>query len=286
LLVAAALVLRARSNSAALIAAIGAVGALLLFGAELFYINDIFSATPRLNTVFKLTYQAWILLSLAGAVALVVALRSAWRRRAWAGWLAVPAGVLVAGGLVYAVISLPNRTEDFGNDTHIDGLSALAQNAPDEYALTRWVEDNTAPNATLIEASGRQWGSNDKGQAMIVDANVDYSDAGRIASRTGRSTLIGWYFHEIQWRGDSAAIHDEFDQRQAAIDSVYTQKDPATVLKAMNDSGAQYVVVGQLELQKYPAQFMPPFDQFLDTVFKSGDLRVYRMPSYEVAGTS
>jgi uncharacterized membrane protein len=289
LLVAAALVLRARSHAGAAVAAIAAVGALLLFGAELFYIHDIFSGSPRLNTIFKLSYQAWMLLSVAGSVALVTALHAAWKRRVWSGWLSVPAAVLVAAGLVYAVISLPNRTEDFSNETGIDGLSSLAQNAPDEYALTRWVQDNTAPNATLIEASGRQWRTDDKGQAVIDDSNgtgLDYSDAGRIASRTRRSTLIGWYFHEIQWRGDSDAIHAELDKREALIDGVYTKKDPANVLKTMKDTGAEYVVVGQLELQKYPAQFMPDFSQFLDTVFQSGDMRVYRLPSYEVTQTS
>ncbi|MEO9254243.1 MAG: hypothetical protein ABI305_01785, partial [Tepidiformaceae bacterium] len=160
---------------------------------------------------------------------------------------------------------------------------------PDEYALTRWVEQNTPPNATLIEASGRQWRLDDKGQPVIDDSNgtgLDYSDAGRIATRTGRSTLIGWYFHEIQWRGDSPANHDEFDQREALIDGVYTKKDPANVLNTMKESGAEYVVVGQLELQSYPAQFMPDFSQFLDTVFQSGDLRVYRLPIYEVTPTS
>jgi hypothetical protein len=31
---------------------------------------------------------------------------------------------------------------------------------------------------------------------------------------------------------------------------------------------------------------MPDFSQFLDTVFQSGDMRVYRLPSYEVTKTS
>ncbi len=227
----------------------------------------------------------------AGAcVALIVALRKASGGRSLAGWLALPAGGLVVAGLVYALIATPNRTEGFGKDSRLDGLAFLAQSQDpkdvSEYALTRWVQAHTDPGDTVIEASGRQWRTDDKGQPVIVDGSVDYSDAGRISARTGRSTAIGWYFHEIQWRGDTPANRDEFTQRQAEIDSVYTQKDPANVLSVMRQTGANYVVLGKLELSKYPAASMPNFDQFLDVAFQSGDLRIYRLPVYEVLQTS
>lgn len=291
LLTTAALVLRARRSAAVAVVAVAAVGALLLYGAELFYIKDIFeSNSPRLNTVFKLSYQAWLLLALGGAVALTVALRKALRGRSYAAWLALPASGLVAAGLVYALITTPNRTEGFGKESRIDGLAFLSQSQDprdvSEYALTRWVQAHTDPGDTVIEASGRLWRTDDKGQPVIVDASVDYSDAGRISARTGRSTAIGWYFHEIQWRGDSPANRDEFTRRQAEIDSVYTQPDAANVLSKMREMGANYLVLGKLELSKYPAASMPKYDQFLDVVFQSGDLRVYRMPVYEVLQTS
>ena len=68
-----------RRSPAAFPLGIGAIGALLLLGCELFYIEDIFSGfLPRQNTVFKLAYQAWLLLAVAGAatLAFVNALRA------------------------------------------------------------------------------------------------------------------------------------------------------------------------------------------------------------------
>ena len=287
LLLTSALVLRARPSAAAAIATIGAVGALLLYGAELFYIKDIFvGAAPRLNTVFKLTFQAWMLLSLGGSVALVVALRKAWVGRVAAGWLAAPAGLLVVAGLVYAVTALPNRTEGFAKDTRLDGLGFLAERSCNEYPLTQWIQESTAPDDIIVEASGRRWRSDGGQPPSVADANVDYTEAGRISQRTGRQTPVGWFFHEIQWRGDTPENRSELTRRQAETDSIYTQDDPAAVLGTLKRAGARYVVVGCLEKERYPAASMPKFEQFLDVAFESNGLRIYRVPEMKVVRTS
>lgn len=284
-------VLAARRSAAALPLMLVGVGALLLYGSELFLIRDVFfNATPRLNTVFKLSYQAWLLLAVGGAVALVVTARRALSGRSLAAWLAAPSALICLAGLVYAVTALPNRTEGFDKETNIDGLSELARDDPAEYALTRWVQDKTPPGSVLIEGSGRTWVLGANQQPVISGApdalSVDYTDAGSVASRTGRSDPIGWYFHEIQWRGDTRANEAEFTERQALVDSVYTQQDPANVLSVMRRFGAKYVVVGSLERSKYPAATMPDFASFLDVAFDSGGLRVYALPSYSVVNTS
>jgi YYY domain-containing protein len=287
LLLTCALVLRERKNAGAAVAALAAVGVLLLYGSELFYISDIFEGSaPRLNTVFKLTYQAWMLLSLAGAVAFVVALRNAGKRRAATPWLAVPVAVLVGGGLVYAATALPNRTEGFRNDTAVDGLAFLARSSCNEYPLTNWVEENTQPDDLIIEGSGRRWTDVAGQPPTMVDANVDYTDAGRIAGRTGRQTLIGWYFHEIQWRGDTQSVRTSLLNRQADVDAIYTQSEPARVLKTLQDSGAKYVVVGCLEHDRYPANTMANFATFLDVAYDKDGLRVYRVPAPRIVNTS
>ena len=48
--------------------ALAATAALLILGSEFFFIQDTFNS--RMNTIFKLYYQAWLLLSIAGAFAL------------------------------------------------------------------------------------------------------------------------------------------------------------------------------------------------------------------------
>lgn len=273
-------------SPAAPMAALAAVGVLLLYGSELYLIRDVFfGSVPRLNTVFKLSYQAWALLSVAGAVAIVASLRMAVRWRRPAAFLALPAAWLAAAGLAYPVLAAFNRTAGFSLPTAIDGLEAVARNDPNDYALTLWIHEHTAPGDVIFEATGRRWQGSAGQQPVIVNANVDYSEAGRIAARTGRQTPIGWYFHEIQWRGDSPANRAEFTHRQDRVDSAYISGDPETVLAAMGEYGARYLVVGRVEMASYPG-LLPDFAKFLDVAFEAGAYRVYALPEYRRIPTS
>lgn len=277
-----------RREAICLVAGLAAIGALLLYGSELFLIRDVFfDSEPRLNTVFKLSYQAWLLLAVAGGIGLVLVARALWVDGSRRGLLSAPAGLLILGGLVYPAIAFPNRTDGFSHSADtVDGLAFVAQNDPDEYALTQWVDHNVAPGDRIIEASGRVWRRDQTGKLAIIDAGSDYTDAARISGRTGRPTLVGWYFHEIQWRGDTAANVAELSRRQDVLDNAYLSTTPAGVLNAMQEAGARYLVFGRVEQSRYPAAALPPFDTFLDTVFSSGDLRVYALPAYQVIATS
>jgi YYY domain-containing protein len=289
-LAALAVSLAARRHAAAPVAALGTVGVLLLYGAELFLVRDVFfGSVPRLNTVFKLSYQAWLMLGLAGSIALAATLAAAWRRAGPAPrWLvpaaraaALPAACLLVAGLVYPLLAAFNRTEGFTGPTTIDGLAWLRTADPHEYALTRWVAANTPPGAVIIEATGRRWVVDADGNHRMVDANVSYTDAGRIASRTGRQTPVGWFFHQIQWRGDTEANRTRLLQRQDAVDEAYLTASPGRVVSVMREFGADYLVVGKVELDRYPGPF-PDYDAFLDRVFEAGPYRVYRLPHFEL----
>ena len=293
LLAAAALLLGLRRSGAAYGVALLAVGAMLLYGAELFVIKDVFfGSVPRLNTVFKLSYQAWILLSLGGSVAVAVALQRAISGRSRAGWLALPVGLLGCAGLVYPLLATANRTDGLQKETAIDGLASLARSNPAEYALTRWIQENTDPGDVVIEASGRTWRRDTSGTPGVTDAGNDYSNAGRISARTGRPTPLGWYFHEIQWRGETPANRARFTAIQDTVDRAYLGS-PAEVLAALRKTGAKYLVIGggspsepSLERSKYIPELLPDYAAFLDVAFEVGDARVYALPEYRERPTS
>ena len=265
-------------------AALAATGALLLYGSEFFVIKDVFyGGLPRLNTIFKLSYQAWILLSLAGGAGIAVALAELRRRPVFAS-VALPALILGALGLTYPLLAAFNRTEGFSRDTAIDGLAAVQLVDPGEYDLVRWVQEFTPRDAVILEATGRRW-QPAAGGPTVIDAGSDYSDSGRISARTGRATPIGWFSHEIQWRGDNPGNSAEFVRRQEAVDSAYVSGDPERVLAVMREFGAEYLVVGRVELSRYPG-LMPDFGAFMDVAFRSGTYTIYRLPRHEVVQTS
>jgi uncharacterized membrane protein len=178
------------------------------------------------------------------------------------------------------VLAAFNRTNGFTGQTNIDGLAAVAQSDPGEYDLVQWITKNTPRDAVILEASGRRWASGGNGSPTLVDANVDYSDSGRISARTGRSTPIGWYFHEIQWRGDTPANRAEFLRRQDEVDAAYYSGDPERVKSVMREFGADYLVVGRVELSRYPG-LLPDFSKFLDVAHRSATYVIYQLPSAE-----
>jgi uncharacterized membrane protein len=192
---------------------------------------------------------------------------------------------LLAGlGLVYPLLASFNRTDGFALETNIDGLASVQRSDPGEYQLVEWLEQNTPRDSVILEASGRRWAPG-AGGPSVVDAGSDYTDSGRISGRTGRATVIGWFFHEIQWRGDNDENRAEYQRRQEMVDSAYISGDPELVLSVMREFGAEYLIVGRVELARY-AGLMPDFSQFLDVAFEAGTYRIYQLPRYGEVQTS
>ena len=279
-LAAATLNLNRRKHAAAPVLGLAAFGLLLLYLTELFLLRDALFGLPRLNTVFKLSYQAWLVLSLAGGVGAVAAIRAV--PPAFRPLVVTPLGVLLGAALVFVVISVPNRAGGFEAMVGLDGLRYVERGDPGEYALVRWLRDNVERDAIVVESSGRRWSQDAEGRLVLREHASSYdSAAARVGSRTGLQTPIGWPGHELTWRGSSPELHAEIARRQNLVDLIYTASTPSEVLAALEALGASYIVVGPLERSHYPADLLPPFPDFLETAFSEGDVTVYRVPSYE-----
>ncbi len=133
---------RAADPGRALAALLLAAGLAVVAGTELVYLRDFLDGGDwrRMNTVFKFSVPASILLGLAGGLALA---------RLWSlssrvsGWLAVPwlaaAGLLLAGGLVFPVAGISDRVSDRfpGARPPVDTLDGMAYMAVGEYLALR-----------------------------------------------------------------------------------------------------------------------------------------------------
>ena len=280
LLASATFILSRRSHPAAPVAALAALGVFLLYGTEFFLLRDALFFLPRLNTVFKLSYQGWIVLSLAGAIGGVAVLRAA--APGWRPIVAAPLAILLGSALVFAVTNTPNRAGDFAVLVGLDGLRYVERHDPAEYDLVRWLNDNVERDAIVVESSGRLWGRGDDGRPVLREGATSYNSAvSRVGYRTGLQTPIGWPGHETTWRGNSDELVAELVQRQDLVDRVYTASTSREVLAALDELGATYVLVGSLERSHYPADLIPAFETFLDTVFSQGAVALYRVPSVE-----
>jgi YYY domain-containing protein len=222
---------------------------------ELVYVRDSFAGSDlfRMNTVFKLGYQAWLLLAIAAACALPWA--GAWLPgRLWPYWAGV-AAVLLLLGAVYPYAGTWARKDGFSRAPTLDGLGWLRERAPGDPAAIAWLRANTPGEAVVLEAFG-----------------PDYSEFGhgRISTFTGRPTVLGWAGHEVQWEHDPAG-------READIRTLYTTTNPIAARNVAARYGVRYVVVGPIERTTYGDRGLAKWDTLGERVFDRGGTTVWRL---------
>jgi len=227
-----------------------ATGLLLTLGVEFVYLKDTFNS--RMNTVFKFYYQAWVLLALASAYGVYYVIEKA----KGLGRVLFLAGivVLVALGMVYPLAAGFDKAGGFAHQPTLDGLAWVRQYSPDEYAAVQWLNENVSGTPAILEVSG---GS--------------FTEYGRVSSRTGLPTLLGWGGHELQWRGN----YDEPGRREPDINAIYSSTDTQSVLTLLEKYGITYVYVGSLERGKYSPAALAKFDRFMDVAFQQGNVTIY-----------
>lgn len=262
--------LRASDNSQARTAVVYAlllalVGLTLTFGVEFLFIRDGFGT--RMNTVFKLYYQAWLLLAMAATFAAFYIWQSTRgvKRAIWAGAF----GAMFLLSMIYPVLAYPNRADSFAAKPDLDiptldGWRWVQHAFPDDYAAIEWMMANAPRDAVILEAVGDS-----------------YSFDNRVSVATGLPTVLGWGGHELQWRGTG----EQVNPRSADIATIYKSPSLQETRDLLARYGVDYVVVGGIERNKYqlnPA-LIDKFGKLGEKVFESGPMRIYQIGQFSVS---
>jgi YYY domain-containing protein len=205
----------------------------LIIMPELIYVKDIYGGEHyRANTMFKLTYQAFILFGMMMGYVTVRTLRlkaGVLRGLALAGGFVL----LVTGGYtVNAVRSWFGNVFDPAARISSDASVFVDEYYESDYGAVNWLNKNVSGQPVVLEAPGDS-----------------YSDYERVSVATGLPTVLGWYVHEWLWRNDVA----ELNQRTADIETIYTTGDAETARRLIAQYNITYIYIGKLEREKYPA---------------------------------
>jgi YYY domain-containing protein len=230
-------------------------GLACVIAPELVYVRDAFDGSDlfRMNTVFKLGYQAWLLLALGAACALPWSAAHL-PRRAWPVWAAAAAMLLLLG-LVYPYAGTYARKEGFTRSPSLDGLAWLTPSAPGDPPAIDWLRANTPGDAVVLEAVGD-----------------DYSafGHGRISTFSGRATVLGWPGHELQWDHDPGRRADD-------VRTLYTTEDIDEARQIISRYGVDYVVFGPIERTTYGDAGLTKWDQLGERVFEREGTTIWRI---------
>ena len=218
------------SDQFALILGICAIGLVLI--PEIVYVRDIYeNGYARSNTMFKLTYQAFILFGIAMSYGILRLL--AWEKEKLLkvlGAASLALLLLTCGYFGYAVNCWFGNVLDRGEYRCLDATAYLENVYPEDASAIRWLNDNV------------------EGSPMILEANGDsYSDYCRVSAMTGLPTVLGWYVHEWLWRNDTA----DLNQKAADVEAIYTSEDHEQVEELLEEYGIKYIFVGSCEREKY-----------------------------------
>lgn len=214
-----------------ILAGLFAAGFLLALIPEFIYIQDVFA--DRMNTVFKLFFQAWLMLSLASAASLVYVVSQV--PRAYRFPSIAAGALLVLLTLPYTPLSAQDWTNDFAERRGLDGRAYLGRSAPGDQAAIDWIMEHAEPGDSIVEAPGCAY------------INVAGAPMSRISAFSGVPTFIGWLNHEGQWRrGEDPRIGDVLDLRAERANAILSGSIAAA------DSDVRFLILGQQELREWP----------------------------------
>lgn len=202
-------------------------GTILILIPEFFYIKDIYPAHFRANTMFKLGYQAFMIM---GVVSSYVFFRITVLKTIHRIILSLIFFVFFAFVFIYPFYSFPS---------YYGGLNK----APDLNG-TRWLETYYPEDKEIVDYLNEKV----KGQPTILEAQGDsYTDFERISANTGLPTVAGWWVHEWLWRGSA----DVVGKRIPEIAALYESKSINQTKELINKYHIQYVVISKMEREKY-----------------------------------
>lgn len=203
----------------------------LLLMPEVIYVEDIYTTAPRANTMFKLTYQAYMLFAICMGYILTKGLmfgKKVLLGCSMAGFVCL---LLTAGFGFNAIESQYGDITDASRRRGVDASVYVSESFESDYEAIAWMNENIS------------------GQPVILEANGDsYTGYERVSVATGLPTVMGWYVHEWLWRNDTEAQN----VRAADIKTIYTSSDREKVEELIEQYNISYIYIGTLEREKFP----------------------------------
>ena len=228
----------------------------------------------RMNVVFKLYLQAWILFTLGLGTGFV----SLWNdQRKWTQRTQIlfqlPALLLITGALLFPLMGTLDKINDRMDPTAahtLDGMAYMASSTyvtngitmdlGEDYRAIMWMQEHISGSPVILEAQAYeyQWGN-------------------RFTIYTGLPAVVGWNYHQRQQR---AILRSEVvQQRVDSVNAFYLSQDEKFVSDYLKRYDVRYIIVGQLERATYsPAgldKFIALEGILWDEVYRDGSTSIY-----------
>lgn len=207
-------------NSDLFILATFITATLLIIIPELIYLKDIYIYEHRrANTMFKLTYQAFIMYALISGY-VFYKVRILLKSKILNYFYGLLFALIFCIHMIYPYFAIKSFYGDFQNYKGLWGLNYLKNDFPDNFIAINWINKNISGQPVMLEAVGDS-----------------YTTFNQVSVTTGLPTVEGWIVHEWLWRGG----YDKPKLRQDDVQSIYESLSENNNLKE-NKKNIEYIV--------------------------------------------
>lgn len=208
----------------------------LIIIPEFFYIKDIYPAHFRANTMFKLGYQAFMMMSIGAAYvfAMIKKTNPLSLKNIKKDWSCLIFNfIFIFFFLITAIYPIYAIGSYYGNlekTPILKGDDWIREKYPEYLEVINYLNKNV------------------KGQPVILEAQGDsYTDFNVVSAYTGLPTPAGWYVHEWLWRGSP----DLVSKRATDVQIIYESKSLEETNNLIKKYQIKYIVIGTNEKEKY-----------------------------------
>jgi len=217
-----------------------------IIGSEYIFVVDHFN--NRMNTVFKFYFINYLILNLISLYFIFLFINSFTFSKRFI--LVSLIFILFIPSLWWSVSAIKTRSADNIGSFGLNGLDYLRE---DEIEAIQFIKSNTNKSDIVLEGVGKS-----------------YTKSNILSSYTGRSTLLGWVNHQLQWRSETSEII-ELDN---AIEEFY--KNPQTSNLILNKYKVEYIVLSTYEKKRYDLNNDDQFRSF-KLVFENDYYKIFKV---------
>ena len=197
---------------------------------EFIYARDIYPNHPRANTMFKLTYQAFIMMGILLGVTLGKLMDK--EKVIRVGWRVLGLFIVVwifLGTMVFPMKAFPTYYNNFTDYYGLNGETWMQNKLPENYGAVKYLRENR-DGKNMVEAVGDSY--------TLLNAVSVYS---------GVPTIEGWRVHEWLWRGG----YENVAVREAEVTEIYQGDSLEKSKIILKKYHVGWILVGQDEKITY-----------------------------------
>jgi YYY domain-containing protein len=200
---------------------------------EFFFLLDAFG--NRMNTIFKLYLQVWLLSGVATALGLIALWERARSSRPAQAVVAAVGVAIVLLGLTYPVVAASQWTQVKNPDGDWEGMDALA-----------WLDDSAAADPATRDALTWLWSNASDDDVLLTAGGCAYrAPIGFPSAASGIPAIVGWDNHERQWHLSDPTIMEKVAARTADITALFDAPTDAL----LDRYGVTLIYIGRPETE-------------------------------------